>query len=63
MVSVEDNAGTVQENDVPKSSNNGMALKFKVSDDKIEYTIHTKNIASNGADINWLALCTTSLCF
>jgi hypothetical protein len=39
-VVIKDNAGTVQETDVPLSSDTGTSLSFIASDDKIESTIH-----------------------
>jgi hypothetical protein len=48
VISIKDNGGKVQVIDVPKASNNGTALRLVPNDDKIGYSIQTKNLVSNG---------------
>ncbi|MDB5208555.1 MAG: hypothetical protein JWR72_3630 [Flavisolibacter sp.] len=49
VLSIKDNVGKMQQVDIPKNSDSGSALHLRLSNDKIEYSIYSKNIASNGA--------------
>ncbi len=48
VISITDNTGKVNVIDIPQSRDTGTTLTVQLKNDKIKYTIHTKNIPSNG---------------